>query len=297
MVDVRAVTARVGGAPISWGVCEAPDWGYELPPDRVLAEMSGLGLRATELGPTGYLGSGPDQVRALLDRHGLRLIGGFLPVTMHADPALDLTDAEAAVRTLAAAGAEVVVLAARSADGAYDRKVPLDDTGWDTLLTNLKRLEELVRAHGLAATLHPHAGTAIEDRAAVMRLLDSSDVALCLDTGHLVIGGTDPLELVAAAADRVAHVHLKDVRQPVAAGVAGGETSYLEAVRAGLYAPLGDGDLDIAGIVRALEAAGYRGWYVLEQDAALPGPPPEGAGPVLDVRRSLDYLGTIQPTI
>ena len=74
------VLERIGGAPISWGVCEAPDWGYELPPDRVLDEMRELGLRATELGPTGYLGQGPEEVLARLGRHGLRLIGGFLPV-------------------------------------------------------------------------------------------------------------------------------------------------------------------------------------------------------------------------
>jgi inosose dehydratase len=292
-MELPTFTARVGGAPISWGVCEAPDWGYELPPEVVLAEMSELGLRATELGPTGYLGDDPDQVRETLDRHGLRLIGGFLPVVMHADAALDLAEAAAAVRTLAAGGAEVVVLAARSVDGSYDRRVPLDDTEWDVLLGNLKRLEDLVRSHDLTPTLHPHVGTAIEDQDAVLRLLDSSDVLLCLDTGHLVIGGTDPLRLLRTAAERVAHVHLKDVRLAVAAKVTNSEVSYIDAVRQGLYTPLGDGDLDVAGIVRALETAGYQGWYVLEQDSALHGPPEAGSGPVLDVRRSIDFLSTI----
>jgi inosose dehydratase len=70
-------------------------------------------------------------------------------------------------------------------------------------------------------------------------------------------------------------------------------TSYLEAVRAGLYTPLGAGDLDIAAIVTALENAGYSGWYVLEQDCALYGEPDPGAGPVLDVRRSVELLTSI----
>ncbi len=283
---------RIAAAPISWGVCEAPDWGYELPAERVLSEMRALGLRATELGPTGYLGADPGQVRALLDRHGLRLVGGFLPVVLHSDAA-DFAEAEEAIRTLAAAGSQVVVLAARSVDGSYDRKVPLDDAEWRILVDNLKRLRDLVGENGLRATLHPHVGTAIEDRAAVYRLLDSSDIPLCLDTGHLLIGGTDPLELLQAAADRVAHVHLKDVRASVAATVSAGDTSYIGAVRQGLYTPLGDGDLDIAGIVGALETAGYQGWYVLEQDSALYGEPPAGAGPVDDVRRSLDFLAAL----
>jgi inosose dehydratase len=280
--------ARVAGAPISWGVCEAPDWGHEIAADRVLSEMRELGLSATELGPTGYLGDDPDQVRERLARYAMRLIGGFLPVPMHVED-LDLDDAERAIRTLAAAGSDVVVLAARSIDGSYDRDVALDGAEWTTLLDNLKRLQDLVRDNGMRPTLHPHVGTAIEGRAAVLRLLESSDIALCLDTGHLVIGGTDPLELVRSAAERIAHVHLKDVRLSVATSVR--DTSYIDAVRRGLYTPLGDGDLDIAGMVDALESAGYNGWYVLEQDAALPGEPAPGDGPVRDVARSIAFLG------
>lgn len=279
---------RICGAPISWGVSEAPGWGHEMAPDRVLSEMRGLGLTATEIGPTGYLGTGPEQVRECVDRHGLRVVGGFLPVVMHL--AEDISAAEDPMRTLAACGAQVVVLAARSADGSYDRKVVLGDAQWQVLLDNLKRLQDLAAAYGLLAALHPHIGTAIEDRTAVLRLLESSDIPLCVDTGHLVIGGTDPLELFRAAGERVAHVHLKDVRLSVARAASGGDTSYIDMVRSGLYVPLGDGGLDIAGMVGALESAGYRGWYVLEQDVALDREPEPGAGPAQDVRRSIDYL-------
>src|SRR4051812_25356191 len=287
------VAARTGGAPISWGVSEAPDWGVELPADRVLAEMRELGLTATELGPTGYLGPGPAEVRTRLDRHGLRLIGGFLPVPMHVCTDADFAAASAAMQTLADARSEVVVLAARSADGSYDRKVRLTEEDWPVLLATLRRLQELATELGLRPSLHPHVGTAIEDRAAVLRLAESSDIPLCLDTGHLLIGGTDPLELVKQDPGRIAHVHLKDVRGAVATAVAGGDSSYIEAVRAGLYAPLGDGDLDIGGIVRALEGAGYQGWYVLEQDAALYTEPEPGTGPIDDVQRSIEHLRSV----
>jgi inosose dehydratase len=294
MRSTLPITERIAGAPISWGVCEAPGWGYELAPQRVLAEMRGLGLRTTELGPTGYLGAAPEDVRRQLGQYDMRLIGGFLPVPLHVDPSLDLTEATAAIATLAGAGAEVAVLAARSADGSYDRKVPLTGGEWHVLLGNLDRLQRVVRDHGMTPTLHPHVGTAIEDRAAVLRLLDESDVLLCLDTGHLLIGGMQPLELLDKAADRVAHVHLKDVDASVAGTVSARSTSYLEAVRAGLYTPLGEGNLDITAIVTALENAGYAGWYVLEQDCALYGEPPPGAGPVFDVRRSVEFLTSIR---
>jgi inosose dehydratase len=284
---------RLAGAPICWGVCEAPGWGYEQPADLVLAQMRDQGLTATELGPTGYLGDGPAAVRDRLDRVGMRLIGGFLPVPMHVDRALDLTEAEAAITTLAQSGSEVVVLAARSADGSYERKVRLDPAEWALLLITLGRLQELAGRHGLLATLHPHVGTAIEDRDSVLRLLDTSDIPLCLDTGHLLIGGTDPLELVSQAAGRVRHVHLKDVRASIATEVAAERMGYLDAVRAGLYTPLGGGDLEIGAIIAALEGVGYQGWYVLEQDCSLDGPPAPGQGPVLDVQRSLDHLAGV----
>jgi inosose dehydratase len=287
---MSTVADRIGGAPISWGVCEAPGWGIELPASHVLSEMRELGLRATELGPTGYLGATPADVRAVLDGQGMHLIGGFLPVPMHTCTRADLAEAREAMRTLAAAGAQMVVLAARSADGDYNRKVHLSDADWPMLLATSTRLRLMAEDLGLTTTLHPHVGTAIEDRDSVLRLLDSSDVPLCLDTGHLLIGGMDPVDLLSRAADRVAHVHLKDVRTTVAARVSAGDISYVDGVRAGLYAPLGDGDIDIAGVVRILEDAGYQGWYVLEQDVALDTAPPSGSGPIDDVRRSIDFL-------
>jgi inosose dehydratase len=292
-MNAKSITERIAGAPISWGVCEAPGWGYELASDRVLSEMRDLGLRTTELGPTGYLGAQPQDVRDQLGRYEMRLVGGFLPVPLHVDPELDLTEATTAITTLAAAGSEVVVLAAQSADGSYDRKVVLSDDEWTVLLGNIDRLQALIREHGMTPTLHPHVGTAIEDRASVLRLISESDIKLCLDTGHLLIGGMQPLELLQNAADRVAHVHLKDVRTSVAATVSTGDASYIGAVREGLYAPLGEGDLDIAAIVTALEESDYQGWYVLEQDCALFDEPAAGAGPALDVRRSIDFLSSV----
>jgi inosose dehydratase len=65
---------------------------------------------------------------------------------------------------------------------------------------------------------------------------------------------------------------------------------YHDAVRSGLYPPLGDGDLDVAAVVRTLEESGYAGWYVLEHDEVLDHEPADGAGPILDVRQSLGFL-------
>ena len=98
--------------------------------------------------------------------------------------------------------------------------------------------------------LHPHVGTMVENPDDVQRVLDGSAIALCLDTGHLLIGGTDPAELTRQVPDRIAHTHMKDVDNRFARRVQAGELTYTEAVREGMYRPLGSGDVDVAAIVR-----------------------------------------------
>ncbi|MGW4639304.1 TIM barrel protein [Sphaerisporangium sp. NPDC004334] len=284
---------RIAGAPISWGVCEVPDWGHQLDRERVLGEMRALGLTATELGPDGFLPPSPGHRRSLLDSYGLRAIGGFVPVVLH-DPAYDpVPEAKAMFRSFAEGDVDTVVLAAATGADGYDERPALDAEGWATLLGNLGRLLSEAEPFGRAVTLHPHVGTMIETRDEVDRVLDGSAMPLCLDTGHLLIGGTDPLDLVSRAAARVAHVHLKDVDATLAEQVRTGKLTYTDAVRAGVYRPLGRGDVDVAGIVAGLGAAGYQGWYVMEQDVVLPGEPPRGEGPEIAVRESLAYLAAL----
>lgn len=278
----------IAGAPISWGVCEVPGWGYQLPVARVLGEMRQLGLTATEFGPDGYLPAGPGERSGVLAAHGLAAAGGFVPVVLHdkdRDPVPVIDRALDGFGDVAA----VVVLAAATGTDGYESRPELDEAAWATLLGNLKRGVARAAERGFTATLHPHVGTMVERREEVLRVLDGTDVRLCLDTGHLLIGGTDPAGLAREAAGRVGHVHLKDVRQEVAAKVADGAISYTDGVRAGLYQPLGRGDVDVAGVVSALRRARYRGWYVLEQDTILSGEPAD-EGPVRQVRESLDYL-------
>jgi inosose dehydratase len=283
---------RVAGAPITWGVCEVPGWGFQLTPDRVLREMAGIGLRATELGPDGFLPEDPAALRGLLDHHGLRLVAAFHPISLHVKDGLDerLEQAADVADRLAAMGAELLVLAAAAGDEGYEAAPDLDDEEWATLVQSVGRVAELAGERGLGVAVHPHQGTAIEREPAVRRLLETSDAPLCLDTGHLLAGGTDPVAIAEEAPDRIAHVHLKDVDAATAAGVRDGSTGYHEAVEAGLYRPLGRGDVDVRGIVRALEGSGYEGWYVLEQDTVLDGAPAEGEGPVSEASASLEFL-------
>ena len=283
---------NIAGAPISWGVCEVPGWGYQLPPDRVLTEMAQVGLAATEFGPDGFLPSDPAAMAGFLATHHLTAVGGFTPVVLHQaahDPAPGI---ERLLAGYDAAHAGTLVLSAATGRDGYDTRPDLDEAGWKTLLTNLDRLTALAAGRGVCAVLHPHVGTMVERGDEVQRVLDGSAISLCLDTGHLLIGGTDPAELTRQAPDRIAHTHFKDVDDQLAARVRSGRLTYTEAVGSGMYRPLGRGDVDFAAIVGYLRGRDYGGWYVLEQDTILT-EEPHGEGPVADVRDSADYLRTL----
>ena len=282
-------TDKIAGAPISWGVCEVPGWGYQLPPARVLTEMAQVGLAATEFGPDGFLPADPAVMAKFLAARHLTAVGGFTPVVLHEaghDPAPEI---ERLLDGYDAARAGVLVLSAATGRSGYDTRPVLDEAGWTTLLANLDRLTSLAAARSVRAVLHPHVGTMVESGDEVRRVLGGSAISLCLDTGHLLIGGTDPAELTRQAPDRIAHTHFKDVDLTYASKVRAGRLTYTEAVREGMYRPLGAGDVDVEAIVTHLSARGYDGWYVLEQDTILT-EPPTGEGPAADVRTSADYL-------
>jgi len=260
--------------------------------DRVLREMVESELSATELGPDGYLPTDPDQLADYLDGFGLRIVGGFVPALLYRPDRIDtvLEYVDRASQQLARTGSEVLVLGPSSHHDGYDLRVDMDAAEWRVFVENLRRLQDLAGDQGLATALHPHWGMAIETGAHVERLLDSCDVGLCLDTGHLYLAGTDPVDIARMAADRVLHVHLKDVDAEFAHRVRSGQTQFRQATIDGMFTPLGHGGVDIAGVIRTLETAGYRGWYVLEQDVSLVGEPEEGMGPKADAIASVEYL-------
>jgi inosose dehydratase len=280
---------RIAGAPISWGLCEVPGWGFQLTPERVLSEMQGLGLVATEFGPPGFLEGEPESRVAQLAAYGLGAVGGFHVAVLH-DPDHDpVPGVDAFIDECLAAKAGMVVLAAGTGQAGYDARPELDETGWQTLLANLDRIADHAASRGVEASLHPHMGTMVETGPETRRVIEGSHIGLCVDTGHLAAAGSDPGAIVAAAPDRVRHVHLKDVDGALAGRVVDGTLTFTDAVRDGLFVPLGTGTVDVSGIVETLEGAGYQGWYVLEQDVMLPDQP-LGDGPVVDVRQCLDYL-------
>ncbi|MEP6651122.1 MAG: TIM barrel protein [Lapillicoccus sp.] len=283
---------RIASAPISWGICEVPGWGHTLPTERVLTEMTGLGIHATEYGAPGFLPTEPEGLRGVLDGHGMSLLGGFTPLVLHAPARREqaLAHTRAVADLFSRAGASTLV-SCPVMDDDWSVPRPLDRDEYAHLVRMLAEVDAICEDVGLRQVLHPHVQTVVETSPDVERILEDCDVAWCLDTGHLAIGGTDPAEFARRAADRVGHVHLKDVRMELVPSLLDRSTSIMAGVQAGLFPPLGEGDLALAEVVLTLERAGYQGWYVIEQDTAITGALPDaGEGPVTAVETSMRYL-------
>lgn len=285
--------ARVATAPISWGVCEVPGWGRQLDRDRVLSEMAELGFTRTELGSIGWLPTDPEELRRVLEHHGLSLLGGFVPLTLAAPRRTWEAEARAAADLLARAGGEFFVTAVVGDHDTW-RDAPLDDVAWSRVAEALAAVDELAASRGLRQVVHPHVDTLVETAAEIDRLLATTKVSVCFDTAHFGIGGVDLRRFVDAHLDRIGLVHLKDLDLGLADDLRHRRLSLMESVQSGIFPPLGRGDLPIDEIVTTIEDSGRHLWYVLEQDTALTdGEPPPEAGPKLDVRESIDHLRTL----
>lgn len=283
---------RMATAPISWGICEVPGWGIQLPVDRVLSEMSQMGFPATELGSEGYLPSNPNELRSVLEAHQLGLLAAFVPMVVHDAAEADETLRQAtdmAVRLREIGATYFNTAPVTSWDWAARRE--LTDVEWAHSMEMFGRIEEITEAHGLIQVLHEHVGTIVETKEEIQRVVDNSQIRFVLDTAHFAVGGYDPVDFVQNHADRVGLVHIKDCDLSVAKRLNDGEITLMEAVQSGIFPTVGRGDLDMDTVISVLEASGYTGWYVLEQDIAITGAEPApGKGPIEDVQESVDYL-------
>ncbi len=289
-------TARMATAPISWGICEVPGWGIQLPVDRVLAEMASLGFPATELGSDGYLPSDPKELRSVLEPHGLGMLAAFVPAVVH-DPAQAdetlrrMVDMAELLQTV---GATYFNTAAVTSWDWKPRR-ELTNEEWAHTYEMFARIEEITEAHGLIQVLHEHVGCIVETKDEIQRVVDNSSIRFVLDTAHFAVGGYDPVDFARDHGDRVGLVHIKDCDLAVAQRLNAGELTLMEAVQGGIFPSVGRGDLDIAAVITSLESSGYDGWYVLEQDVAITGEEPvEGEGPIEGVRESLEYLRDLE---
>lgn len=268
---------RLASAPVSWGIFEFEGMEPRYRWAQVLDEIAETGYVGTELGPYGYLPTDPNQLRAELDRRGLKLLSAFVPVDL-VDPSAHQAGVETALRVgrlLAALEAPVLVLADNN--GRVPELVKTAGRRSGCFLqdwTHLAGGVELVRRRvaeelGLTTVFHHHCAGHVETAQEVEALLEHSQVQLCLDTGHWHYAGGDAVECLKRWGSRVGYVHLKDCHPEVAQRCRQAGLDYFAAVQAGLFCPLGEGEVDFPGILAELARQGYEGWAVVEQDVLV----------------------------
>jgi inosose dehydratase len=296
-------TIAVANAPCSYGAFEITvGIDPNVPaPVSLLDEVSEAGYRGIDLGPLGYLG-GVDELPERLHDRGLALAGGYFEIEFD-DPSqlpdeldrleqlLDVFDATAnggppARPTLADAGSER--RRAHPGRAQADRGIGWDEAGWTRFANSLKRLVERCRSRGYEPTFHPHTATYVEAPWEIDQVLALTDVGICLDTGHLLLGGGDPVQAVHDWGSRINHIHLKDARLDVIQAIINDRAPVREIWERGAFCRLGAGDVQLGSVLESLRAQNYSGWLVVEQDI-LPNPDAPGQ-PVLDQQRNREYL-------
>jgi inosose dehydratase len=292
---------RVANAPCSWGVLEFARNAVTAPYTAVLDEIAATGYSGTELGDWGFMPTEPARLRDAIAARRLQLIGAFVPIALaraeaHAG---GLQVALRTARLMREAGAEdaLIVLSDDNAAvpareqraGRITPAQALDERGWSMFAAGAERVARAVRDEtGLRTVFHPHCGGYVETPAEIDQLLartPASFLGLVLDTGHVLYGGGDPLDVLERHVSRVWHVHFKDCDPEVAARARATGLGYLAAVREQLFCELGAGAVDFAAIVKALQRHGYDGWIVVEQDVF-----PGCGTPAESAKRSREFL-------
>jgi inosose dehydratase len=279
--------APIGTVPILWNLVDPGKPRAAISPETVLDDITRTGYDGTQLGagfPEG------DALRGVLAARELRLAEVYAAIPATVDgPTVDALDAvRERLRLLEVGGGEVLcvafdgspdrdVVAGRAGDAAAPR---LTDAGWRRSIDLLGTISDETRAAGARIAFHPHAGTYVETPDEVERLaasISAEALPLCLDVGHWIVGGGDPVTALQRFGDRVTHVHLKDVDPEVLDELRTGRLAGLgAAVRRRLFTELGGGVLDLDRVIEVLAERRYAGWLMVEQDSSW-GPPAEAA--------------------
>lgn len=298
----------VANAPISYGAFELTVGIDPNVPDAefVLDEVSGAGYAGIDLGPVGYLGDGPVLAERLAQRN-LGLAGAYLEFPFsnpeelknlypELDAMLDTFDAVVdnvpgprPRPTIADASSDARrLLPGRSHS---DPSLGLDAEAWAAFEIGLNDVLTRCRDRGYEPTFHPETGTFVEATWEINKVLEISDVGLCLETGHIFVCGGDPLEVLRTSPERINHVHLKDaVRSRMDKVIADNEPTPAIWTRE-VFCALGEGDVDIDGVLNELIRLDFEGWLVVEQDI-FPQTAERFAKAIADQQANRQYLSS-----
>ncbi|GAB4555589.1 MAG: sugar phosphate isomerase/epimerase [Anaerolineae bacterium] len=273
------MTIHIATAPVCWGIFEFEGIEPRYPYTYVLDEMVETGYSGLELGPYGYLPTDPAVLRDELTKRNLQLLSAFVPVKLvnEAAHAAGVQEALKVSKLLASQGAQYIVLADDNgkvpelvAKAGNRRGSALSLSEWDVFAKGVNLIARRVfEESGLKLVFHHHCAGYVETPEETYALLERVDpelVGLCLDTGHWHYAGGDAVEAIRTLGNRIWYLHLKDCHPEIAEMCRTEGKDYFAAVAAGVFCPLGDGEVDFQGVIAAMRSLGYQGWAIVEQD-------------------------------
>jgi inosose dehydratase len=275
------MSLRLGINPLTWSNDDLPALGADIPLETCLREAAAAGYAGVELGHK--FPRDPATLGPLLQAHGLALVSGWYSMRLlEREAAAEFDAMQDHLKLLRAMGCEVMVCAEVSDCVHSEIQVPLSrrptltGASLERLARRMTALAGLMRGSGMRLVYHHHMGTVIQNEAEIDLLMEFSgpDVELLLDTGHLVFAGGDPVAVAARHAERIAHVHCKDIRPAILRRNLNRDASFLDAVLQGVFTVPGDGCIDYPAVFAPLREAAYQGWLVVEaeQDPAVADP-------------------------
>jgi inosose dehydratase len=275
------LSIRYGVSPIAWANDDMPELGAGTTAETILADAAAIGFAGIELGRK--FPREPAALKRLMAPYPLALIGGWWSLRLLERSAADeLAALEPHLALLEAMGSTIFIAAECSRAVHGRRDLPLSAAprlvgkDWPHFGARLSEVAARLNASGFRFAYHFHLGTVVERAEDVERLIANTDpvVGLVVDTGHAAGAGVDADQLIRRHPERVAHVHVKDIRRRMFDRVMTERLSFLDGVVAGMFTVPGDGDLDFETVTLALADAGYDGWIVVEaeQDPAKADP-------------------------
>ena len=274
---------KIGIAPIAWTNDDMPDLGAENTFFQCVSEMALAGYEGSEIGnkyPTD-----PSVLKDALDVRGLKIANSWFSSFILTKPFCDVEkEFREKCAFLQAVGAERIGVSEQSysIQGQFDtpvfeKKYIMNESEWGRLCDGLSLLGKIAEEYGITLTYHHHMGTVVQTAEEIDRMMDGTDkekVFLLFDSGHLAYCGEDYLAVLKKYADRIKHVHLKDIRPEIVKKVKEEKLSFLQGVRLGTFTVPGDGCIDFKPVFEILDKAGYKGWLLVEaeQDPAIADP-------------------------
>jgi inosose dehydratase len=267
------MSVKIGISPISWQNDDLPDLTAAYTMEQALREAREIGYTGVERGRR--MPSDTEGLGRYLTENGLFLCGGWCSGNLLInDVKTEIEAVRQQVEQFVALNAPCIVYAECSNTVQGNIKVPVNDRPKFTTsevrayAAKLSDLAKWMADQGMPLAYHHHMGSFIESEADVDALMSGStpEVKLLFDTGHLLFGGADVMATLNRWADRVHHVHYKDIRPEVVRDVRANRRSFLDAVIAGAFTVPGDGCIDFAEVTQKLKAMDYHGWIVVEAE-------------------------------